>query len=388
MMERTKSRIRVALIGVGGMGRKYAEMIAAGKVPSMELTALVCRNDQARAWAQGLSGQHAVFADTDALYAHPELYGAVLIVTPHRTHPELALKVFALGKHVLCDKPAGVAASQAQAMAEAAESKNLIYGMIFHQRLYPKYRKIKEILDSGDLGKLSRILLVNTRYFRTEFYHHSGSWRSSWNGEGGGVLINQGQHILDIWQWLFGMPQKLTAQIPFGKYNDFLVDDEAIIMMSYPDDLTALFLLTTGEAVHQERLEMTGSKGKILMEDDTLHIWHYGDDSRHYAKTAQVTDGKLLDITQEVISFEKKDEPYPQMLENFAQAVLAGDSSLLIAPGADAVNPLMLTNAAYLSAWKGESVALPIDEKEYDVCLAEICQKEAENEIQRSDRMQ
>ncbi|MCD8379415.1 MAG: Gfo/Idh/MocA family oxidoreductase [Lachnospiraceae bacterium] len=376
-MQRNKAKVRTALIGVGGMGRKYAEMIVAGKVPSMELTALVCRNEQARAWAQGLSEEHMIFADTDALYAHPELYDAVLIVTPHRTHPELALKAFALGKHVLCDKPAGVAVSQALAMAAAAERENRIYGMIFHQRLYPKYRKIKELLDSGALGKLNRILLVNTRYFRTEYYHQSGSWRSSWNGEGGGALINQGQHILDIWQWLFHMPQKLSAQIPFGKYNDFMVDDEAVISMTYPDQLSALFILTTGEPVHQERLEITGSQGKLLMEDDTLHIWRYGDDSRHYAKTAQVSDGKLLNMTEEVISFEKGDEPYPQMLENFAQAVLTGDSSLLIAPGAEAVHPLMLTNAAYLSAWKEKTVTLPIDAAEYDSCLEAKCREEA-----------
>ncbi len=376
MQKKNESKVRVALIGVGGMGRKYAEMIVAGRVPSMELTALVCRNDQARAWGEGLNGERAIFTDTDALFSHPELYDAVLIVTPHRTHPELALKAFSLGKHVLCDKPAGVTVSQAQAMADASVEEDRVYGMIFHQRLYPKYRKIKELLDSGDLGKLNRIHFVNTRYFRTEYYHHSGLWRSSWNGEGGGALINQGQHILDIWQWLFGMPQTLLAQIPFGKYNDFLVDDEAVISMTYPDNLTALFVLTTGEPVHQERLEITGSKGKLLMEDDTLHIWCYSDDSRHYAKTAQVTDAKLLDISEKVISFSKEEEPYPQMLENFAQAVLDENPSLLTAPGTDAVNPLMLTNAAYLSAWKSKPVALPIDAAEYDACLAFKCREE------------
>ncbi|MCD7806588.1 MAG: Gfo/Idh/MocA family oxidoreductase [Lachnospiraceae bacterium] len=376
-MKETERKVRVALIGVGGMGRKYAEMIVAGKVPDMELTALVCRNAQAKAWGESLGRERTIYLSAEELFSHPDGYDAVLIVTPHRTHPELALKAFSLGKHVLCDKPAGVAVSQARAMREAAETEQLIYGMVFHQRLYPKYRKIRELLRNGTLGDLNRILLVNTRYFRTEYYHHSGSWRSSWNGEGGGALINQGQHILDIWQWLFGMPQKLTAQIPFGKYNDFLVDDEAVISMTYPDNLSALFVLTTGEPVHQERLEITGSRGKLLMEDDTLHLWRYGDDSRHYAKTAQVTDGKLLDVREEVIHIQKDEEPYPQMLENFAQAVLCDDPSLLIAPGAEAVNPLMLTNAAYLSAWKGKTVTLPVDGEEYDQFLAAKCREEA-----------
>lgn len=370
-MGKTDGKVRVALIGTGGMGRKYAEMICAGEVPNLVLTAAVCRSGPAREWADSLGRPFRIFESADALYGEPDLYDGVLIVTPHKTHPELALQAFGLGKHVLCDKPAGVSVTQAQRMSAAAEEAGLVYGMIFHQRRYPKYLKIKELLDSGELGELNRLMLVNSRYFRTSHYHRSGSWRSSWQGEGGGALINQGQHILDIWQWLFGMPEELYAQIPFGKYNDFLVDDEVTISMRYPGNLTAVFMLTTGEAVWQERLEITGSRGKILLEDDTLHLWRYSEDVRHYSKTAQVNSREELQIAEEVIRFEKAEEPYPQMLENFAEAVLDRDGCRLAAPGAEAVNPLMLTNAAYLSAWRQCAVSLPIDGAVYDAAFAE-----------------
>lgn len=376
-MGETENKVRVALIGVGAMGKKYAEMICAGEIPDLCLTGVVCRNEQARVWADGLLGKPHVYGSAQEMYADSGCYDAVLIVTPHKTHPELAEQAFAIGKHVLCDKPAGVSVSQAQQMAQAAAAADKVYGMVFHQRLYPKYRKIKELLDGGELGSLSRIMLVNSRFFRTAAYHHSGSWRSSWNGEGGGALINQGQHILDIWQWLFGMPEKLYADIPFGKYNDFCVDDEVTIQMRYANDLTAVFMLTTGEAVWQERLEITGTKGKILLEDDTLHIWRYSEDSREYMRKAESSSREGLTAKEEVIVYEKQPEPYPQLLENFALAVQHGDESMLVAPGAAAVNPLMLTNAAYLSAWQEKPVALPIDSAEYDTLLEEHCGIEA-----------
>ncbi|MCD8369465.1 MAG: Gfo/Idh/MocA family oxidoreductase [Clostridiales bacterium] len=378
-----KNKVRIALIGAGGMGRKYAEMICGGETDSLVLTAVVCRNEGARQWALTLAGRPEIYESAEALYAVPEKYDAVLIVTPHQTHPELARLAFRLGKHVFCDKPAGITVSQAVSMRDEAEKAGRIYGMMFHQRRYPKYRAIRELLEKGELGRLERIMLVNSRYYRTAYYHHSGSWRSSWNGEGGGALINQGQHILDMWQWLFGMPLRLYAQIPFGKYNDFLVDDEATISMTYPDGLTAVFMLTTGEAVWQERLEITGSRGKILMEDDTLHIWRYSMDIRQYGKTAQVTSRELLTTEEEIRSFDKAEEPYAQMLENFARAVLSVRAEELVAPGAEAVNALALANAAYLSAWKGEAVTLPFDAEEYDRELAKRMEEERRREGDR-----
>lgn len=381
--------VRVALIGVGVMGKKYAEMIVQGKVQGMVLTAVVVRRPEIREWAEKLLNtdgtKPCVYANTDELFEQPDNYDAIIIVTPHKTHPELAIKAFQLGKHVMCDKPAGVTVGQAADMTAVSKEYKRIYAMMFHQRKYPKYLKIKDILDSGEIGRLERIMLVNSRYYRTAHYHASGGWRSSWNGEGGGALINQGAHILDIWQWLFGMPESIYADIPFGKYNDFNVDDEATIYMRYPENLTAVFVLTTGEAVWEERLEIVGSRGRLLLEDDTLHIWRYSADSEEYIKNEQVNSRENLSINEEVISFDKAEEPYTEMLENFAEAVVSGNEQILTAPGEEAINQLMLTNSAYYSAWTGQRITLPIDSESYEAQLRKHCEMEKDERSKLSN---
>lgn len=370
-------KIRVAIVGVGVMGSKYADMIVSGEVKNMVLTGIVARNPKAREWASTLVTAEGIrpniYKDVDDMFAHAEEFDAVIIVTPHKTHEEIAVRAFELGKHVLCDKPAGATIGQAQNMTAASKQYAKVYGMIFHQHRYPKYLYIKQALEKGELGDLKRMLVVNSRYFRTAHYHRSGSWRSSWKGEGGGALINQGAHILDMWQWLFGMPEKLYAQISFGKYNDFKVDDEATINMRYANGATGVFLLTTGEAVWQERLEIVGTKGRMLLEDDTLRIYRYSKDSTEYIATEDVNSRENLTVTEEVMEFEKVKEPYVEMLENFAEAVFTGDSSILFAPGEDAINQLMLTNAAYYSAWKDVPVCLPLGAEEYEVAFMEQC---------------
>ncbi len=373
-------KIRMALVGIGAMGKKYAQMILSGQVSNMILTGVVARNDAAKECINALGEQYkitpVIYSDVEAMFADANNFDAVLIATPHKTHAEIAVRAFELGKHVMCDKPAGATIGQAEMMTAVAEKYDRIYGMMFHQRLYPKYNKIKQMLKNEELGTLNRIMLVNSRYFRTSYYHKSGSWRSSWNGEGGGALINQGAHILDIWQWLFGMPEKMYADIPFGKYNDFMVDDEATLQMRYPNGLTAVCMLTTGEAVWQERLEITGSKGKLLLEDDTLHIWRYSKDSLEYLRTEETNSRENLESVKEIVEFEKSPEPYIEMLENFATAVINNDSSILVAPGCQGINQLMLTNGAYYSAWMDESVELPLDSKVYEEAYFEICKKE------------
>ncbi|MDD3240814.1 MAG: Gfo/Idh/MocA family oxidoreductase [Lachnospira sp.] len=367
--------LRFALVGTGGMGRKYAMMLTDGSVKGAMLTAVVCRKEEAKQWAKNqLPADMKVYSSADELFDEPDGYDAVLIVTPHKTHPDLAVKAFSLGKHVFCDKPAGVSVGQAQRMEAAAKESGKLYAMMFHQRKYDKHIRMKEIMDSGDLGKIERVMLVNSRYYRTAHYHASGSWRSSWAGEGGGALINQGQHILDIWQWLFGLPTKIYANIPFGKYNNFQVDDEATIMMNYPDGMSAVFMLSTGEAVWEERMEIVGSRGTLLMEDNKLTLTIYGEDSRTYGKNSLDNSRNKMTFSTTTEEYSLEAEPYVEMFENFAAAVTGKES--LTAPGHAGTEVLQITNGAYLSAWKGETVTLPIDADEYEKEL----QKQIEQE--------
>ena len=178
-------KIRVALVGVGAMGSGYAGMIVSGKVKNMVLTGVVARNPKAQEWAASLVNigglRPNIYRDVDDMFAHPDDFDAVLIVTPHKSHEEIAVRAFELGKHVLCDKPAGATIAQARNMTDASKKYDKVYGMVFHQHTFPKYRYIKQVLENGELGDLKRILVVDTRYFRTAHYHKSGSWRSSWS---------------------------------------------------------------------------------------------------------------------------------------------------------------------------------------------------------------
>ena len=372
--------LKMALIGVGNMGKKYAEMITSGRVSGMKLTAIVIRRPELMKWGEALTNidgkKVKIFCSADELFkAENSLFDAVIIATPHKTHKELAVKAFCLNKAVLCDKPVAADIGEAVAMEKAAKENGCIYGVVFHQRLYPKYIKIKELIDNGEIGDLKRISLINSRYLRTVHYHKSGAWRSSFLGEGGGALINQGQHILDMYQYLFGMPQRLYAAIPFGKYNDFDVDDEATLVMEYDNGVTGTFILSTGEACHEERLEVIGTKARILLIDDTLTIT-YHNDVNDYIKNENVNSREHMSYSQKTIQYEKAEEPYTQLLERFVKAVLENNESHLVAKGSEGINSLMLCAGAYYSACNKAVVELPLGAGKYSELMEQLIKKE------------
>lgn len=362
--------VRCAILGIGAMGKKYAQMIAGGAIDGLTLAAVCCRSAENAAWAAAHLGPAVpVYPDEDTLYQHADRFDAVLVVTPHRLHPSMTIRAFQAGKHVLCDKPAGVCADDAQAMNEAAGRAGRVYAMMCHQRVYPQHLKLKQLLDAQAIGPLVRVSLISSRYFRTRAYHRSGSWRSSWAGEGGGLLINQAYHLLDLWQYLFGMPTALYAAIPFGKYNDFAVDDEATLVMEYPGKMTGTFVVSTGEGSQTDRLEVVGTRGRLLLEPGRLTLTQLDCDARDYARSAPVTSRQQLHETSQVYPFGNEGPVYETMLQNFADAIRFG--APLVAPGQDGVRTLELINAAYLSAWQAERVTLPIDPAQYRALLHE-----------------
>ena len=362
--------VNCAIIGIGTMGKKYAKLIGDGKIEGLTLSAVVCRSQENTKWAkENLPDTVAIYNSEDDLYKRPESFDAVIIVTPHKSHPPIAIRALNAGKHVMCDKPAGATVADAIAINEAASRTDTVYAMMCHQRTYAQYKKIKELLNMRSIGHITRVMLENSGFFRTKFYHKSGSWRSSWSGEGGGALINQGYHLLDMWQYLFGLPQSVYADIPFGKYNDFAVDDEATVIMDYPEKMTGTFIITTGEGSPTERLEIVGTKGRILLDGNKLTLTHFDCDTREYAKCAQVTSRQELKESTKEFFFEEEDRAYEVMLENFADAVLYGKEP--IARGEDSAATLSLVNAAYLSAWKGKKISLPLNTDEYISALAE-----------------
>ena len=371
--------VRCSLIGTGAMGKKYAQMLGNG-IEGLALTAVCCRSDDSFNWAKAaLADSVKIVRSEDELYKNSTLFDAVIIVTPHKLHPHMAIRAFGAGKHVLCDKPAGVTAVDAEAMAGAAKAAKMVYAMMCHQRAYKKYIAVKGLLSRGEIGEVQRVSMINTNFLRTRTYHRSGSWRSSWIGEGGGALINQGYHLIDMWQYLFGVPEYLYAEIPFGKYNDFAVDDEATIVMRYPRGVTGTFVLTTGEGAPRERLEIAGTQGAVLLEGDNLTITRFGEDVREYIATAQVTSGQELAVTQQSFDLHDENNAYEVMFGNFARSVLRGEQP--IADGAESCAALQIINAAYLSAWEGRRVKLPVDGELYSKALraAELAEGNSKN---------
>ena len=367
----SKNRVvRIAIIGIGNMGKKYAKKIEDGKIKRTILTAVCDTSEIEKKWSkENLNKEVKIFSDSDELFLQTELFDAVLITTPHKLHPQLAILAFEHGKHVFCEKPAGVSLIDAKKMEAAAEAAGKKYAMMYHNRTYPVIKKMKELLQENTIGTINRMILENSNYYRTNYYHESACWRSSWTGEGGGALINQGQHILDYWQSMFGMPESIIANIPFGKYNNFEVDDEATLLMEYPNKKSAVFILTTGEIQREERLCIIGSKGKISMYGNKIEIERNETDAIEYGQKAQINTRDNLNTTSETIICDGPSEPYEIMLNNFSEAILDGTD--LIASGKDGSNTLEISNAAYMSAWLNQKITFPIDVLVYDKMLQE-----------------
>ncbi len=372
--EDSMGTIRMAIIGIGSMGKKYAMHIFNNQVENMELTAIVCRNEPGKAWAREQFGEKVkLFSSSDELFEQTECFDGVLIVTPHKEHPRLAKQAFSKGIHVFSDKPAGIDTKEVREMNRAAKEAGTAFAMMFHKRTMPIYKHVKEVLETGVLGNLNRVTWVCTIYFRTKKYHQSSAWRSSWQGEGGGLLMNQAQHPLDLWQWLFGMPQNVLGLIDFGKYNDFKVDDNSTLVMEYENGMRGMFISSTGEGTGEERIEIVGTAGRIIIEGNTLKYWRYTMSMEEFQAKNEEQEAKIPYKYEEIV-FDNPDNPYIEMLQNFADHILK--KTPLIVNGEEGINALELANAAYLSAWEDKRISIPIDDEVYYEALMENMAKE------------
>lgn len=358
-------KLRIAVVGLGNMGSAHAESLLAGNVPEAVLVAVCDTAEARREWAAEHLPGVAVFADFDAILS-ANVADAVIIATPHYLHPPMAVAAFERGLHVLSEKPGGVQVSEVEKMCEAAKASGKVFGVMFNQRTHPLFQKAREILQSGELGETKRLQWTVTNWYRTQKYYDSGSWRASWAGEGGGVLINQAPHQLDLWQWIFGMPVEVWASCTCAHYHHIEVEDDATIFARYANGATATFITTTGEFPGTNRLEIAGDRGKLVLEGNVLRWWKLDRPEREVCFDPA---GKEPTCTYVEITPDHKETAHNGILRNFTAAVLHGEP--LLAPGYDAVHELTLSNAAYLSAWTGETVSLPIDKERFNTLLAE-----------------
>ena len=359
-----EKQIRMALIGFGGMGQTYARMIYGGMVPGMVLAGVCCRNEAGQALLRGEFPGVAIYPDADAMAEHSGEYDAALIVTPHTSHIPLGLKFAALGKHLLLDKPAGVSAGDVQTLLDKCKEMGVAFGMIFNNRQLPAFRAAKAFLDSGALGKLHRAVWVCNSWYRSPAYHRSASWRSSWNGECGGLMLNQNPHYLDMWQWFFGLPDRVWADMQFGRYNDFLVDDAVDIQFGYDNGFHGTFISATGEAPGVNRLEIWGSKGKLTIEDGAKVFFDENElSTEEFGKVNTEKFASIPHMLRE-LPLEAPENPYQRVFENYASHLLEGEP--LFAQGWDGLRTAQLTNAIYVSGWEEKRVTVPVDTARYE----------------------
>ena len=362
--------LKLGIIGVGNMGSGHATRIKEGACPNIVVTAVADRRASRRAWAQENVPGAQVFAEGSELI-QAGACDAVLIATPHYQHPTLAAEAFEAGLHVLCEKPAGVYTLQVRDMMAAADKHpDRVFAMMFNQRTNCVYRKMKEMIDGGEIGEIKRMNWIVTDWYRTQYYYDSGAWRATWAGEGGGVLLNQCPHQLDLLQWLCGLPAKVHAFAHEGKWHDVEVEDDVTAYLEFPNGATGVFITTTGDAPGTNRLEVTGTKGTLICDYDGLIFKKLAMDEREWCATCN--EGfKKPDCETINVETDGLNEQHVGVMNAFADAIENG--APLVADGREGINGLMLSNAIHLSAWTGETVSLPIDEKKFYDILMEKC---------------
>lgn len=362
------SKVRLGIIGIGNMGTGHADYLTKGEVPDAELTAVCDINPKRLEWAKESLGEKVKrFNNAEALFDSGEV-DAVIIATPHYDHPTLAIEAFKHGLHVLIEKPAGVYTKAVRKMNEEAEKTNKVFGIMYNQRTNPLYQKLRELISSGELGELKRTVWIITNWYRSQSYYNSGGWRATWAGEGGGVLLNQDPHQLDLWQWTCGMPKRVRAFCSFGKYHNIEVEDDVTAYVEYENGATGLFVTTTGETPGTNRFEVSGTRGKIVIEDDKLTFWRLRVDERKFNEEYTGGFGEPECWKCEV-PIKGTTTGHAGITRDFVNAIINGTK--LLAPGIEGINGLQISNAMHLSAWTDNWVDLPIDEDLYYEMLQE-----------------
>lgn len=360
--------VKVAVIGIGNMGSAHAACIAENEIDGMALTAVCDIN------TKKLTAFFEKYSNVKCYESYEKLFedkvcDAVIIAVPHTLHAEIAVKAFHHGLNVMLEKPADISVSRVKKLNDAAKKSGKVFSVMFNQRTNPLFAKAREIVKSGELGELKRTTWIITNWFRTQSYYDSGDWRATWSGEGGGVLLNQAPHNLDLWQWICGMPESVTAFCDIAKYHNIEVEDDATIFTRYKNGATGVFMTSTGEYPGTNRLEISGDLGKIVLENGVLKRYKLKEPISEVIANSKQGFAQI-DYYYEEFKQEKPETAHKGILQNFANAVLSGEE--LIAPGIDGINELTISNAAYLSEWQGNrEITLPFDSELFDSLLAE-----------------
>ncbi len=372
------SKIKLGIIGFGNMGTGHYKNINDGKCPEIELCAIADINPDRLKWAsENITPPVALFPTAEELL-DSGICDSVLIAVPHYDHPRYAIEALKRGINVMVEKPAGVYTKQVREMNKAASESNAVFGMMFNQRTDCIYRKMRELVQGDSLGNIRRVNWIITNWYRPQFYYDSGAWRATWKGEGGGVLLNQCPHQLDLLQWICGLPTKVDAHLHYGKWHDIEVEDDVTAYLEFANGATGVFVTSTGDTPGSNRFEITMDKGKLIAENGKLLLWELEVDEQTFSKESKNAFGAPKATFREV----ETDGQSPQhvgVLNAFAGAILRGEP--LIAGGEEGINGLTLSNAMHLSSWTNGPVSIPFDE---DLFLSELEKRIAVSRLKTS----
>ena len=358
--------VRFGIVGIGNMGSTHVNWLP--EIKGAKLAA-ACDTDPAKL---DRVKDPAVkrFSSSAEMIRSGEI-DAILIATPHYDHTTIGIDAFENGLHVLVEKPISVHKADARRLIDAYErhGKGKIFGAMFNQRTDPHYQALRRLVQSGELGAIQRTNWIITDWFRTETYYASGGWRATWGGEGGGVLLNQCPHNLDLFQWICGMPARVRAFCGFGKYHNIEVEDEVTAYLEYPNGATGVFVTTTGEAPGTNRLEIAGDRGKVVYTDGEIVFTRT---EVSVSETNRVSPESFATVPtwKCEIPANGYGGQHKAILQNFVDAILNGKE--LLAPAVEGIHSVELANAMIYSALIGETVELPIDAAAYEAKLKSL----------------
>ncbi len=359
-------KVKFGIIGLGNQGTHYiVNIFDCGLVENGVVSAVCDSNPIKLETIKEKIKNKDVFYFTDYKeMLESGVCDVVLVEVPHYQHTEIVIECLKRDINVICEKPAGVYTNQVKEMNEVAKTSKAKFGMMFNQRTNCLYRKMKEIIADGKIGEIQRVTWIITDWYRTQAYYDSGSWRATWDGEGGGVLINQCPHQLDLIQWVIGkMPTQVRAACHYGKWHDIEVEDDVTAYLEYDNGATGVFITSTGETPGTNRFEVSGTKGKLLCEGDKLYMYENARDARVHNADPECKFGGPEWTTSEVET-DGKNPQHAGILNNFANALLGKEEFFV--EGTDGINGVELMNAIQLSGWKnGAPVSIPVNEEEY-----------------------
>ena len=364
-------KIRLGILGVGNIGSMHSKNIIEGKCPQVTLSAICDLKEEKRNAITELDPNVKAFENAEEMI-NSGLIDALLVAVPHYDHPKYSIMAMKKGLHVLVEKPAGVYTKQVLEMNKIADECNVKFALMMNQRTNCIYRKMREIVQSGELGQIRRTSWIITNWYRSQAYYDSGDWRATWQGEGGGVLLNQCPHNLDLWQWICGMPTKVHAKLHFGKWHNIEVEDDVSAYVEYENGATGTFITTTADLPGTNRFEVCLEGGKLVAENNELRMWKLEMSEPEFSKVNTDSFGAPK-WEETVVETDGMNEQHVGVINAFASSII--DGTPLVADGREGINGLTISNAMHLSAWLDKEII--VNEFDHELFYTELMKRVA-----------